>query len=80
MGTRDVYMAEGQFPESVQLVPEYVGGIVDYLNTTENGADAEPLTTPDADETVAADGVAAGGQGHHPARAVRRRSTPTRSS
>lgn len=54
VGTRDVYMAAGQFPESVQLVPEYVGGIVDFLNTTENGADAKPLTTPDAAESVAA--------------------------
>ena len=54
VGTRDVYMGAGQFPESIQLVPEYVGGIVDYLNVTENGADAEPLTTPDADESVSA--------------------------
>ena len=54
VGTRDVYMGAGQFPESIQLVPEYVGGIVDYLNVTGNGADAEPLTTPDADESVSA--------------------------
>ncbi len=54
VGTRDVYMGAGQFPESVQLVPEYVGGIVDFLNTTENGADAEPLTTPDAEESISA--------------------------
>ena len=54
VGTRDVYMGAGQVPESVQLVPEYVGGIVDFLNTTENGADAEPLTTPDAAESVSA--------------------------
>lgn len=54
VGTRDVYMADGQFPESIQLVPEYVGGIVDYLNTTVNGPDAEPLTTPDAEESVEA--------------------------
>ncbi len=54
VGTRDVYMGAGQFPESIQLVPEYVGGIVDYLNVTENGPDAEPLTTPDADESVSA--------------------------
>ena len=54
VGTRDVYMGAGQFPESIQLVPEYVGGIVDYLNVTENGADVEPLTTPDADESVSA--------------------------
>ena len=52
VGTRDVYMADGQFPGSIQLVPEYVGGIVDYLNATVNGAGSEPLTTPDADESV----------------------------
>jgi osmoprotectant transport system substrate-binding protein len=54
VGTRDIYMAEGQFPDTVQLVPEYVGGIVDFLNTTVNGPEAEPLTTPDADESVEA--------------------------
>lgn len=54
VGTRDVYMADGQFPDSVQLVPEYVGGIVDFLNTTANGPEAEPLTTPDAEESVEA--------------------------
>lgn len=54
VGTRDVYMADGQFPDSIQLVPEYVGGIVDFLNTTENGPEAEPLTTPDAAESVEA--------------------------
>ena len=54
VGTRDVYMADGQFPESIQLVPEYVGGIVDFLNTTANGPDAEPLTTPDAEESIGA--------------------------
>ncbi len=54
VGTRDVYMGNGQFPETVQLVPEYVGGIVDYLNSTVNGPDADSLTTPDADESVSA--------------------------
>ncbi len=48
--TRDVYMRE--FPGSIDVVPEYVGGIVDFLNTTQNGADAEPLTTSDAQETI----------------------------
>ncbi len=45
--TRDVYMADGQFPGSIQVVPEYVGGIVDFLNAQANGPDAEPLTTND---------------------------------
>lgn len=52
--TRDVYMAEGQFPGSIQVVPEYVGGIVDYLNAQANGPDAEPLTTNDPAESISA--------------------------
>ncbi|HEX6149532.1 ABC transporter substrate-binding protein [Nocardioides sp.] len=48
--TRDVYMQ--QFPGQVDVVPEYVGGIVDFLNTTVNGADADPLTTSDAAESI----------------------------
>ena len=48
--TRDVYMQT--FPGDVDVVPEYVGGIVDFLNVTENGEDAEPLTTSDAEESL----------------------------
>ena len=51
--TRDVYMAKGQFPGSVDVVPEYVGGIVDFLNAKVNGPEAEPLTTSDAAESIA---------------------------
>ena len=40
--TRDAYMAT--FPKSVDVVPEYVGGIVNFLNAQANGADAEPFT------------------------------------
>lgn len=54
VGTRDVYMAEGQFPDGIQIVPEYVGGIVDFLNATANGADAPSLTTNDPEESIAA--------------------------
>lgn len=46
--TRDVYMKT--FPGDVDVVPEYVGGIVDFLNTTENGADAKPFTAGDGQE------------------------------
>lgn len=48
--TRDVYMQ--QFPDQIDVVPEYVGGIVDFLNTTENGPKADPLTTSDAGESI----------------------------
>ena len=50
--TRDVYMQS--FPGDVDIVPEYVGGILDFLNTTQNGADAKPITTADAQKSIAA--------------------------
>lgn len=49
--TRDVYMQT--FPGDVDVVPEYVGGIVNFLNTTVNGADAASLTTSDGAESLA---------------------------
>ena len=35
------------FPGSVDVVPEYVGGIVNFLNAQENGDDAEPFEAGD---------------------------------
>lgn len=52
VGTRDVYMAD--FPESIDVVPEYVGGVVEFLNTTKNGAEAKPLTTSGAEQSIQA--------------------------
>jgi osmoprotectant transport system substrate-binding protein len=49
--TRDVYMQI--FPGDVDVVPEYVGGMVNFLNTTANGADAPSLTTSDGAESLA---------------------------
>jgi len=54
VGTRDIYMAKGQFPTGVDVVPEYVGGLVDFLNAQTNGPEAEPISTSDAAETIAA--------------------------
>ncbi len=48
VGTRDVYMPE--FGDSVDVVPEYVGGIVNFLNAQANGAKAEPFTAGDGQE------------------------------
>ncbi|CAN5240184.1 MAG: ABC transporter substrate-binding protein [Nocardioides sp.] len=53
VATRDAYMAD--FPGGVDVVPEYVGGIVNFLNSAKNGADAEPFTAGDGEE-LAADG------------------------
>lgn len=52
VGTRDIYMAAGQFPDSIQIVPEYVGGLVDFLNATDNGPKADPLTTNDPAQSI----------------------------
>ncbi len=52
VGSRDVYMASGQFPGAIQVVPEYLGGIADKLNAMQNGSDAKPVTTPDAQQTI----------------------------
>ena len=51
MKSRDQYLGE-LTKGNVDVAPEYTGGIVDLLNTLENGADAEPLTTPDAQESI----------------------------
>lgn len=51
---RDAYMST--FPGDVDVVPEYVGGIVNFLNSRENGADAEPFEAGDG-EQLAADGA-----------------------
>jgi osmoprotectant transport system substrate-binding protein len=50
--TRDIYMQ--LLPDDVDVVPEYVGGIADYLNTDANGPEAEPITTSDPEETLEA--------------------------
>ncbi len=52
VGSRDVYMAKGQFPGAVDVVPEYLGGIADKLNALQNGSDAKPVTTPDPQQTL----------------------------
>ena len=49
--SRDQYLGE-LTKGNVDIVPEYTGGIIDLLNTLENGADADPLTTPDAQESI----------------------------
>lgn len=52
--SRDGYMPT--FPDSVDIVPEYVGGIVNFLNARENGAKAEPFEAGDG-EQLASDGA-----------------------
>jgi len=54
VGTRDAYMAS--FPGSVDVVPEYVGGIVNFLNSAANGAKAKPFNAGNG-ETLAKQGA-----------------------
>ena len=50
--TRDAYM--GDFPDDVDIVPEYLSAIGDFLNIAANGEDAEPVTSNDTDATLEA--------------------------
>lgn len=53
VGTRDVYTAKGQFPGAIDVVPEYLGGIADYLNTKANPK-GKPVSSPDVQATLKA--------------------------
>ncbi|ANH38109.1 Putative osmoprotectant uptake system substrate-binding protein OsmF precursor [Nocardioides dokdonensis FR1436] len=46
--SRDAYMAT--FPGDVDIVPEYVGGIVNYLNDTSDEGSGEPIVAGDGEE------------------------------
>jgi osmoprotectant transport system substrate-binding protein len=48
--TRSAYLSE--FPGSVDIVPEYVAGLGDQLNTDANGENAEPISSSDLDGTL----------------------------
>lgn len=52
VGTRDIYMKV--FPQSVDVVPEYVGGILEFLNGSYNGANANPVTLSDPAKSITA--------------------------
>jgi osmoprotectant transport system substrate-binding protein len=48
--TRDVYMKI--VPDQIDVVPEYTGAIVEFLNGTYNGSDAKPITVSDPQKTI----------------------------
>jgi osmoprotectant transport system substrate-binding protein len=50
--TRDAYM--GDFPDDVDIVPEYLSAIGDFLNIQANGEDAASVTSNDTDATLEA--------------------------
>jgi osmoprotectant transport system substrate-binding protein len=51
--TRDIYIKEMKAGR-VDVVPEYISGIADLLNTQKNGENAEPITTNDPEESLQA--------------------------
>jgi osmoprotectant transport system substrate-binding protein len=51
--TRDVYLPELS-KGNVDVVPDYLAGITDFLNTEKNGPDAAPVSSHDPQKTLAA--------------------------
>ncbi len=51
--TRDVYLPELS-SGGVDIVPDYLAGITDFLNTEKNGPEAEPVSSNDPDATLEA--------------------------
>lgn len=51
--TRDVYVPELASGE-VDIVPDYLAGLTDFLNTEANGPDADLVSSNDPEETLAA--------------------------
>jgi osmoprotectant transport system substrate-binding protein len=51
VGTRDIYMKI--FPSKLDVVPEYTGAIIEYLNGTYNGANAKPITVSSPQKSIA---------------------------
>jgi osmoprotectant transport system substrate-binding protein len=51
--TRDVYLPE-LTSGGVSIVPDYLAGITDFLNTEKNGPDADPVSSNDPEATLEA--------------------------
>lgn len=48
--TRDAYMSD--FPDEVDIVPEYLSAVGEFLNVAANGEGAEPITSNDTAATL----------------------------
>ena len=53
VGNRELYEPALEKGE-IQVMPEYVGTLTEFINKAENGADAEPIASGDLDATVQA--------------------------
>ncbi|PZR55170.1 glycine/betaine ABC transporter substrate-binding protein [Xylanimonas oleitrophica] len=52
IGNRETYLPALEAGDQVQVVPEYVGTLAEFINRDVNGADAEPVASGDLDATV----------------------------
>ena len=68
------------FPGSVDIVPEYVGGIVNFLNSQKNGADADAVRGRRRRRSSPTTARRCSTRRASPCSTCRRRPTPTRSS
>ncbi|GAB2485478.1 hypothetical protein GCM10027063_29210 [Promicromonospora xylanilytica] len=54
IGNREAYLPALESGEQVQVIPEYVGTLTEFINKDVNGADAEPVASSDLDATTEA--------------------------
>ncbi|MFD2025930.1 glycine betaine ABC transporter substrate-binding protein [Promicromonospora aerolata] len=52
IGNREAYLPALENGEQVQVIPEYVGTLTEFINKDVNGADAEAVASSDLDATV----------------------------
>jgi osmoprotectant transport system substrate-binding protein len=52
IGNREAYLPALESGEQVQVIPEYVGTLTEFINKDVNGADAEAVASSDLDATV----------------------------
>jgi osmoprotectant transport system substrate-binding protein len=54
VGNRELYLPALQSGSDIQVFPEYLSTVTEFLNRQQNGADAEPVASGDAQETLTA--------------------------
>ena len=52
VGNRELYLPALQKGEEIQVMPEFVGTLADFLNAKQNGPDAESVASADLQKTV----------------------------
>jgi osmoprotectant transport system substrate-binding protein len=54
VGNREVYLPALESGQQIQVFPEYLATVTDFINRAANGADAASIATPDPQQTLAA--------------------------